>query len=405
MIPVSYPVHSLPFAAQLIAALWRVLTLAALGYSLLVFRAARAYTRQTRTKLPDFYPAVSVLKPVKGLDPEMYAAFASHCAQDYPGEYEILFGVHNMEDAAVEAIEKLQREFPRQAIRIVVCPQVLGTNGKVSNLVQMIPQARYDHLLINDSDIRVSPRYLRHTLPAFAKPSKTKKSVGMVTALYRGRSHGTLGSCLEALGISTDFMPGVLTARWLEKGMRFGLGSTLAVTREALETIGGLAPLVDHLADDYEIGARIFQAGYRVELGREVAETSIPAYRFSQFLVHQLRWARGVRDSRPLGYIGLLVTFGLPWAFGNLIASAASLDSIALLSVMVCVRVALALTVGVAVLGDRGSLRNLWLLPLRDMIALGVWFWSFADDHIVWRGERFLFRNGKLIRAGGKTPH
>ncbi len=296
MIPVSSPAYNFPLVAQLVGALFTTLTLAALAYSVLVFRATRSYTRLARTALPDFYPAVSILKPVKGLDSEMYAAFTSHCAQDYRGEYEILFGVHSMDDAAVAAIEKLQREFPQQAIRIVVCPQVLGTNGKVSNLVQMIPQARYDHLLINDSDIRVSPRYLRHTLPAFAIPCKTNKPVGMVTALYRGRSHGTLGSRLEALGIATDFMPGVLTARWLEKGMRFGLGSTLAVTRDALDAIGGLVPLVNYLADDYEIGARISAAGYRVELGREVAETSIPAYRFSQFVDSSA--ALGARCSR-----------------------------------------------------------------------------------------------------------
>lgn len=399
MMQIQYPAQTLPLAAQIVTMVFTLLTLAALAYSFLVFRAARAYSRRSRIVLPAFYPAVSILKPVKGLDPEMYAAFASHCAQDYPGEYEILFGVHNIDDPAIEAIERLQREFPEQAIRIIVCPQMLGANGKVSNLVQMIPQARFDHLLINDSDIRVSPRYLRNTMPAFAISGKTQKPVGMVTALYRGRTHGTVGSRLEALGISTDFMPGVLTACWLERGLRFGLGSTLAVTREALNAIGGLSPLVDHLADDYEIGARIFQAGYRVELSREVVETAVPAYKFSQFMAHQLRWARSVRVSRPLGYFGLLITFGLPWALANLIACAASLDSIALLSVMICVRVAVALTVGVGVLGDQGSLRDLWLLPLRDLVALGVWFWSFADNRIVWRGERFLLRDGKLSRV------
>jgi ceramide glucosyltransferase len=146
------------------------------------------------------------------------------------------------------------------------------------------------------------------------------------------------------------------------------------------------------------LGARIFQAGYRVELAREVVETSIPAYNFPDFLAHQLRWARGVRDARPLGYFGLLLTFGLPWAIANVIASAASLDSIALLSVMLCVRFAMALSIGVGVLGDQGTIRDLWLLPLRDIVALGVWFWSFADDTIVWRGERFHLRRGKLIR-------
>lgn len=390
--------HILSSVAQIASALFTLLSLAALVYSLLVFRAARAYSRTGRAALPGFYPSVSILKPVKGVDPGMYAAFASHCVQDYPGDYEILFGVHTIEDPAVESIQRLQREFPQQAIRIVVCPQVLGANGKVSNLVQMVKQARFDHLLINDSDIRVSPRYLRNVMPCFALPGKTEKPVGMVTALYRGHSHGTLGSRLEALGISTDFMPGVLTSRWLEKGIHFGLGSTLAFTREALDAIGGLLPLVDHLADDYELGARMAHIGFRVEISREVVETSIPAYKFSQFLAHQLRWARAVRDSRPWGYLGLLITFGLPWALANLIASAASLDSIALLSSMVCVRVAMSLTVGVGILDDRGTLADLWLLPLRDLIALGVWFWSFADDHIVWRGERFLLREGKLVR-------
>ena len=385
----------LPF----IPIVFTLLTMAALVYSLLVLRAARAYSKSSRIALPAFYPSVSILKPVKGVDAEMYAAFASHCAQDYAGEYEIIFGVHTMEDAAVEAVQRLQREFPQQSIRIVVCPQSLGANGKVSNLAQMLAEARFEHFLINDSDIHVSRRYLRNVMAVFALPGKTSKPVGMVTALYRGEPHGTLGSRLEALGISTDFMPGVLTSRWLEKGIHFGLGSTLAFTREALDAIGGLLPLVDRLADDYELGARIAQAGFRVEIAREVVETSVPAYSFRQFLAHQLRWARGIRDARPLGYFGLLVTFGVPWALANVIASAASLDSIALLSCMVCVRVAVALVVGVATLGDSNVLRDLLLLPLRDCIALGVWFWSYADDRITWRGERFLLRKGKLVRG------
>jgi ceramide glucosyltransferase len=384
--------------AQWIAIVFTALTFATLVYSIFVFRAARAYTRSLRLPLPAFYPPVSILKSVKGVDPEMYAAFASHCRQDYLGECEILFGASSMEDPAVSLIQQLQREFPQQQIRLLICPEALGTNGKISNLAQMVAEARYEHLLINDSDIRVTPYYLSHVMPSFAMPSDTGKKVGMVTALYRGHAHITLGSRLEALGISTDFMPGALTARWMEKGLRFGLGSTLAMTREALDAIGGLLPLVDYLADDYELGARIFQAGYRVELAREVVETSIPAYNYPDFLAHQLRWARGVRDARPLGYFGLLLTFGLPWAIANVIASAASLDSIALLSVMLCVRFAMALSIGVGVLGDQGTIRDLWLLPLRDIVALGVWFWSFADDTIVWRGERFHLRRGKLIR-------
>jgi ceramide glucosyltransferase len=348
--------------------------------------------------LPEFFPSVSILKPVKGADPEMYGAFASHCSQDYPGEYEIVFGVQSMEDPAVEAVERLRQEFPERSIRIVLCADSLGTNGKVSNLVQMLAEAKFDHVLIDDSDIHVSRDYLRSVMASFAWPSKSSRPVGMVTALYRGRPHGTLGSRLEALGISTDFMAGVLTSRWLEKGTRFGLGSTLACTREALDAIGGLLPLVDHLADDYELGARIARAGFGVEIAREVVETSVPAYSFKQFWTHQLRWSRGIRDARPLGHLGLAVTFGVPWALANLVASAGSLDSIALLSCMVCVRVAVALIVGVAIVGDSNVLGDLWLLPLRDCVALAVWLWSYAGDSVMWRGERFRLRKGKLVR-------
>ena len=231
----------------------------------------------------------------------------------------------------------------------------------------------------------------------------------MVTAPYRGRAHGrpskdpTVGSRMEGLGISTDFIPGVLTARRIEGGIHFGLGSTLAVSREALDRIGGLAPLVDYLADDYQLGARIAAAGFDIELSAEVVETWVPPYGLAGFVEHQLRWARSTRDSRRWGYAGLLFTFGLPWAFLNLIASGLSLESIALFVLAVLVRVALALVVGVGILGDMQVIRDLLLLLLRDLIALFLWAWSFADDTVTWRGERFHLKQGKLIRDPTKT--
>jgi ceramide glucosyltransferase len=230
----------------------------------------------------------------------------------------------------------------------------------------------------------------------------------MVTAPYRGRAHGkprkepTVGSRMEALGISTDFFPGVLTARRIEGGIHFGLGSTLAVSREALERIGGFAPLVDYLADDYELGARIAAAGFDIELSPEVVETWVPPYDAAGFLEHQLRWARSTRDSRRWGYTGLIFTFGLPWAFLNLIASGLSLESIALFVLAILVRIALALVVGVGILGDTQVLRDLLLLLPRDLIALALWAWSFAGDTVTWRGERFVLRRGKLTRIQPK---
>ncbi|HEV2274685.1 MAG TPA: bacteriohopanetetrol glucosamine biosynthesis glycosyltransferase HpnI [Acidobacteriaceae bacterium] len=381
-----------------IAAFTTFLTCAGLGYYLLALWSARAFYRQFQAPLPDFEPGVSILKPVKGLDPDMYASFASHCLQEYGGPYEILFGVRSVDDPAVAAIEQLQAEFPDRAIRLVLCPELLGANGKVSNLVQMLEHAAYDYVLINDSDITVSPYYLRRIMSWFQAPRKKGGRVGMVTSPYRGRAHGTIGSRMEALGISTDFIAGVLTARQIEGGIHFGLGATLAVSREALEAIGGLAPLVDYLADDYELGARVSRKGFEVALSPEVVETFVPAYRFSQFLAHQIRWSRSTRDSRKLGYTGMVFTYGLPWAMLNFIASGASLTSIALLSMALLTRVTLALTVGVGVVGDVQVLRDLWLLPARDLVAMGIWIWSYAGNTVAWRGQRFFLKDGKLSR-------
>jgi ceramide glucosyltransferase len=390
--------------ATIVAGITTVLAWTGIAYYLLALWSARAFVHSLRRPHAPYSPPVSILKPVRGLDHEMYSAFASHCRQEYAGEFEILFGVSSLGDPAVAAIHELQEEFPDHAIRIIECPEVLGANGKVSNLVQMLPHARHPYILINDSDIVVSPHYLSRVMAGFAPSPAHKRTVGMVTAPYRGRAHGkprkepTLGSRMEALGISTDFFPGVLTARYIEGGIHFGLGSTLAVSRDALRHIDGLAPLVDYLADDYELGARIAAAGFDIELSSEVVETWVPPYDFAGFLEHQLRWCRSTRDSRRWGYTGLIFTFGLPWAFCNVIAAGASLESIATFVLALLVRVALALVVGVGILGDAQVLRDLLLLLPRDLIALALWGWSFAGDTVTWRGERFLLKRGKLTR-------
>ncbi len=196
------------------------------------------------------------------------------------------------------------------------CPDVLGLNGKVSNLVQMLPQARFEHIIINDSDILAPRDYLLRVLAPLAQPK-----VGMVTTLYRGLAGTTLGSKLEALGLSTDFSGGVLVARLMEGGIRFGLGATIATTKTVLREIGGLEPLVDYLGDDYELGARTAAAGYKVELADIIVETALPDYSFRDFWVHQLRWARNVKDRRGAQYFGLIVSFGMVWAILAVLAA------------------------------------------------------------------------------------
>ena len=371
------------------------LALCSAGFFLLCLYSARAFLWEARMPQPDFTPPVSILKPLRGVDPQMYEGFRSHCVQDYP-EYEIIFGVNGPDDPAVEAVQRLMREFPQRRIQLVVCREVLGNNRKVSNLVQMQVQAKYDHVLINDSDIHVPPDYLRRVMAPFALPQ-----VGMVTCPYRGIAAGTLGSRLESLGISTDFIPGVLVARQIEGGIHFALGSTLAMSRKALEAIGGLQPLVDYLADDYELGRRIAGAGYQVMLAEVVVETHLPAYNFRQFLEHQMRWARGIRDSRKGGYAGLALTFGLPWAMIAVLLSSAAWWSWAVLAVTALLRATVALQVGLGVVHDRDLWRHLWLLPLRDLVAFCVFFLSFTGHTVRWRGEVFILRDGKIRPAHG----
>jgi len=392
-------IHYLARAIQIIAALGAVSAIA--YYGLCLWSAVR-FLRDRKAGEVEFEPSreaarvlppVSILKPLKGMDPEIYESFRSHCRQDYP-EYEIIFGVSDADDPAIESVERLKREFPDRAIRLVVCREILGANVKVSNLVQMLPTARYDYLIVNDSDIQVESDYLRRVLAPLADPK-----VGMVTCLYRGIAGPTLGSRLEAVGISTDFCGGVLAARLLERGIRFGLGSTLAFRRTDLQTIGGFESFVDYLADDYEMGARIAERGLEVRLADVVVETFLPPYDLRGYLDHQLRWARSVRDSRPWGYVGLVFTFGLLWALLALIAGQGAGWAWTVFGAAVVLRLAVVGLVGRVVLRDRQIPQLLWLLPLRDLLAGLVWLGSFVGHTVVWRGERFRLKDGKLARV------
>ncbi len=392
--------------AQAVEIATTALAVAGMVYFLAAMLAARVFLRERRIPRAEFAPSVSILKSLKGLDPGMMDAFRSHCRQSYAGQFELLFGAASLDDPAATAVKDLQAEFPERAIRLLVCPERLGANGKVSTLVQLAEHAQHDFLLINDSDITVSPHYLERVMCCFAPASHDvgKRPVGLVTALYRGKAHNTipsrptLPSRLEALGIAAEFMPGVLLSKLIEGGLHYGLGSTLAVQSEALKKAGGLLSIVDYLADDYELGSRIAQAGYRVELSPEVVETAVPAYGWRGFFEHQLRWLRTVRCSRPWGYAGLIFTHGLGWAIVNVAASGLSPLSLWLLGLSFFLRLAQAMTVGAGVLGDHEVLASLWLLPLRDVIAMGLWVAGFAADTIVWRGERFTLKHGKLAK-------
>jgi len=361
------------------------------GFGLINFLCDRR--RKLRDNLAGGPPRpVSILKPLKGVDPEIWESFCSHCEQQYP-EFDLIFGVSDPADPACEAVRKLQAKYPARSIKLVVCERVLGANVKVSNLAQMLPEARYEILLVNDSDIRVAPDYLRQVVAPLADPQ-----IGLVTCLYRAEPARTLGSRLEALGVSTDFMPGVLSARFLEKGMHFGLGSTLVFRRRDLVSIGGFEAFLDYLADDYELGRRIALSGKQIELSSAIVTTFLPAYTLRQFWQHQLRWSRTIRDSRRWGYVGLIFTFGLPWSLAMLIAARSAAWAWALFAVTLGARLLVGVGTAITALHDRQVLADIFLLPLRDLIAPFVWAAGLVGNRIHWRGDDFYLKDGRLSK-------
>ncbi|MGA9798761.1 MAG: bacteriohopanetetrol glucosamine biosynthesis glycosyltransferase HpnI [Terriglobales bacterium] len=389
-------IHSMEMVAAIAAG---AIAVCSTGYYALCLWSAARFLGERRVAdrsvrpTPSLLPPISILKPLKGTDPEMYQSFRSHCLQNY-STYEIIFGVSEGDDPAIAFVERLKAEFPQIPIRFVLCLRNLGANTKVSNLAQMVTEARYEHFVVNDSDIRVDSDYLEKVIAPLVDPK-----VGLVTCLYRGVASASLGSRLESLSISTDFSAGVLVARFLEGGIYFGLGSTLAFRRSDLSAIGGFESLADYLADDYELGCRIAALGREVQLSGTVVETFLPRYNLRQFIDHQLRWARTIRDARPGGYAGLVATFGLPWALLALICARGASWAWALLATTVLMRYAVALVVGRAVLQDEQLTRWLALVPLRDFAAVLVWLIGLVGHRVTWRGDSFELKNGKLSRS------
>lgn len=382
--------------------------LASAAFYLLCIQSAFSHFSKNKKSLEEseFLPPVSILKPVCGADAQIYEDLASFCRQEYP-LYQVLVGVPDAQDPAVPVVRRLMRDFPGLDIRMVLCERKMGANPKVSSLVQMERQAGYPFLLICDSDIRVSRDYLRRVI----RPMR-RAEVGAVTCMCHALSKGWIGT-LEALRESTEFCPHVLAAGRLE-GIRFGLGSTIAVRREALDRIGGLASIADYLADDYLLGSRIAGAGYRVVLSDLVVEHNLSIRSFREFMQRQIRWNRGIRVCRPWGYRGLLLTYGLPAAFLFLLLSGGSRFGWAVLGILTALRLAMAWVVGGRFLNDRSARKYLWAVPLQDGVSFALWAFSLTGNTVYWRGRYFkLTPEGKLtpvpswgtIPVGAKEPY
>jgi len=377
---------------------WRdaILLLAAaplMYYAAATFAALRFFRRERSLKLRNYTPPVSLLKPVRGTDFGSYENFVSFCRQDYPG-YEVLFGVSHAADPAVPLIHRLTAEFPKRRIRLFVGTEEIGANRKVNMLARLAREAQHEILVLTDGDVRVGPDWLRETVAPFLD-----ESTGAVTSFYRGIAEKNLGAELEAIGASSDFFAGVLMAEWTE-GMSFALGASIATTKRWLSKIGGFESIANAHSDDYELGHRISEAGGRVLLSRETVWTMYPAQTASGFWEHQVRWARTVRLCRPLSYLGLLFTHGLPWALLAAFVAPARWIAESYLFAYLFLRTTMAWTVGVWGVGDETLRQRLWLLPLRDAIQFVVWLASFASNRITWGGEEFTLEKGQMVAVG-----
>ena len=359
-------------------------------YHLAVALAALLFRSRQRST-SNWTPPVSILKPLRGIEENFYSNLATFLRQDYPN-FEIVFGLSDSNDAARWTIAQLQRNFPRIPVKVVTVSDPSGTNPKMGKLQQMLDQSSHEIVALSDADIRVEPDYLRRVVRPLSD-----EGVGLVTCLYRGIPARSLLSLFEALGMSGDFAGQVLLARILQ-GIRFGLGASMVTRKKQIAQIGGIARWADYLADDYILGREIAAAGFRIHLSDSVVETVLPHRKASQMFHQQLRWARTIRACSPSGYPGLIFVFGVPLAFAGWALAPHSPVALGTLAAVLLARLLSAFAAGRLVCRDPLLVRYFWLLPVRDLWALGIWFLSFFGREVVWRDARFRLEPGGKIR-------
>ncbi len=339
---------------------------------------------------------VSILKPLKGMDPGFEENLKSFCSQDYP-EYEILLGFGEPEDEAVGRAQELAAGCGGKA-RVVVSEKNLGANRKVSNLAGLAEAARHGLLAISDSDMRVEGSYLKTIVAEHA----SMENVGMVTSMYKISNPASTGAALESLSIALDFIPSVLVARRIE-GVTFGLGASMLVSKKALEEIGGFQAIADFIADDYQLGNRLWKKGYRIIISRLVLETVAGRMSLSDYAARQLRWSRTYRASRPKGFIGAGVTHLVFLSALFLVLEGPTGLAVSVAALAAAVRCATALVIYRKVIRSRGWLKWLALLPLKDLLGAGIWAWTFTGRKVRWRGRRFRILNDGRMEEEGRN--
>lgn len=337
----------------------------------------------------DFTPPVSNLKPVRGLDPEAYENFASYCRQDYP-DYELIFCVHDENDASVPVLQKLMREFPERQIRILYGSGRTAINDKVAKLVRLVKEARHEVLVINDSDVRVEPNYLRTVVAPLRDPK-----IGGVTCLYVSAHDTTFTQHLQSIGMICDFYPGILVARQLD-GIKFTLGQTIVTTRQRIAAFGGYEAIENRPADDLLAGRLIAEQGVEVELLPYAVKT-VPDYDSMKALfIKRLRWMTVMRHMRPWGHLGLAFTQGLPWCLAVALTHPGPIG-LAYLGAYAGFRLVISFLIGVKGLQQKGFWKEFPLILVWDATAFVIWLVTFGRRSIRWRNVDYRIHEGMLV--------
>ena len=367
-----------------------ILGLAVCGalYACVATWAIWRFSRRPATA-PDSLPSISVLKPLHGDEPELYENLASFCAQDYAGPVQLILGAQDPADPALEVAGRLKHAFPDRDILLVADPTPHGTNRKIGNLINMAAQATGEVVVISDSDVRLPADGLARIVATLQAPG-----VGLIHCLYRGRPTASVWSKLAALDVNTRFAPSVVVGEAL--GAHPCLGPTMALRAEVLAAIGGLEVLADVLADDFELGRAVRAAGHRIACPPMAIDHVFPETSASEMLTHEMRWARTIRLVEPAGYLGSMIIHFTPLALIGAALTGFRGWSLALLAGLIVFRQVQALVLSKLMASDESLL---WLLPLRDVLAFGVFLAAIFGDRVEWRGNRLRVGRDGAIAA------
>jgi ceramide glucosyltransferase len=394
--------------------IWRILLgVSVLGlvtstiFLLLVLIAAIRFKKQSDqfrlaalNAAPPSLPPVSIFKPVHGMEARLEENLRSFFEQDYR-DYEILIGARSEDDAGIGVARKLQEQYPQVKSRLVFSGPPEWPNAKVFTLSKMIPLSQNEFFVISDSDVRVGSDFLRNVVPPLLD-----RKLGLVTCLYRGDPAAEFWSRLEALGMSVEMPSGVVVADMLE-GIRFALGPAVALRRDSLDAIGGIAETADYYSDDYVLGEKIWRAGYQVIFSHYFIYHVLTPRSFLRTLGDQLRWMKSTRHSRPWGHLGTGLTFAMPFALLGFLAGYALGRpdlACALFAAGYCNRLIQSLAVGWGLLRDPQAIRLCWLYPVRDLQGFAVWVASYLSHNFYWRGETYMFTHeGKIVARDRKS--